>query len=362
MFVKSIKSLLLLIPFFYSAGFVSAAQSGDHDALSDGLTKKERARFMGAMQAYMLGTPTTLGLNQTCRYQRLEEMSLCFPTAFFEVGPAPSMPHLKMVVYLKKGVPFSKALDSLIAPLLPEEERIIECKYAAHLAFLQGIRAVIEDDAIFDAVCEKLTGGKKTEIWSFTNQHLFVKSKSVVPGGLCYLKQICDLDYFLYPEGFLFRASPYEHKHIDGVNLGINLITINGGCCVFFEPGVKKEMSLKQAAKQMMDAMEADLSDAEIAYIQQFQLGQADVAELNQIKYKDPAGVLKEILSSAIYFAPDFKGIIACRAEIYKAKKAEVTAIKTRVKALRELGVDPQELEGRSKKPSKRHGKNMPAA
>lgn len=353
LFMKVYKFLLVLASFLFNTTFAAAAHDSDqHDPLSDGLTKKERARFIDAMQAYMLGTDTMLGLNQTCRYTKLEELSLCFPPAFFEVEPVPSKPHLRMVVYLKKGVSFSKALDSLISPLGKGEQRIIECKYAAHLAYLQGVRAVIANDEMFDSICERLTGGKKVEIWTFTDEHLFVKSKSAVPGGLCYLKQLDDPSHFSYSDGGRFWSSPYETKHLDGVNMGINLILTNGGCCAFFEPGVSKEMSIKKAATLMMDLMNADLSAEEIAYRQQYQLTPEQAQELNQIKYKDPQDALKQILSSALYFTPDFKKIIACRDEIRVAQK-------TRLAALAALGMDSEELDS---KPKKKIGKKKPGS
>ncbi|MEI6628050.1 MAG: hypothetical protein WCN27_01395, partial [Alphaproteobacteria bacterium] len=355
---------VLTIALFFSASGVfgsagappSAAASSSSSAIDEssgakcnayGLTQDQQSIYTGAMRDYMLG------LNQTCRYGKPEEMSLSLPGAFFELAPMPSLPSYKAVVFIKAGSSFSRALDSLLT--LPAADRhIIDCTLASDFTRLQGVRAVLGDDIMFDKVCNMLSGSQtgefneRTEITkiitkSFYMSNFFTDGGKFVTGALCYLKQLDDHSCFRFDGKGHFkniaalaraveRETVYSVKHRESSMQGLNVLLIDGESCVFFEEG-QGLTALTDAAKLVVDGLNEDLNAQESKG-----MSPASVVEaFNSIKYRNRDTAVAQILAEAIYKTPNFTKVFACAITI-KARDEAKTKVTAFLKALQAKG------------------------
>ena len=287
----------------------------------------------GAMRDYMLG------LNRTCRYTTPEEMSLSLPGEFFELAPTPSLPSYKAVVYLKAGSSFSRALVSLLT-LSAAGKHIIDCTLAASLSRLQGVRAVLGNDVMFDKVCNMLSGSQtgefneRTEITNLVSErhfmsNFFTEGGKFAPGALCYLKQLDDHACFTFDGKGHFeniaalakrvdRRTVYSVKHRESSFQGHNVIMMDDKSCVCFNPGASEVMSMLQAVELVMTGLDEDLNVQESK-----SMNAAALDIFNSIKYRDRDTAAAQILANAQYFTPDFTKVFACAITIKTKDEAK---------------------------------------
>ncbi len=345
---------ILTIALFFSASgvFGAAAASSSSTAIDSvqhntyGLTQAQQDIYTGAMRDYMLR------LNQTCRYEKPEEISLSLPVEFFELAPMPSLPSYKAVVFIKAGSSFSRALDSLLTPPAADKY-IIDCTLAVSFSELQGVRAILGNDTMFDKVCNMLSGdelgdsSKITELTQWVSKpsfmsNFFTKGGKFSPGSLCYLKQLDDHAYFAFDGKGHFeniaalsrrvdRKTVYSVKHRDSSMLGLNVLMIDDTNCVFFEEG-QGATSLRDAAKLVVDELDEDLNAKESK-----DMNAAGQAIFNSIKYKDRDTAAAQILASAQYFTPDFTKVFAYAITI-KTRDEAKTKVTAFLKVLQAKG------------------------
>ncbi len=346
---------------------------------TDGLTKNQRKTYIGAMQQYM----TTL--NQTCRYPTIAEHSFDLPPAFFDIRPAPeaTIPFAGSV-FLKKGVSFSQALDSLAGG-----RHIIDCAVAATLTFLQGIRAVVSNDPVFELIMQKMT--EKSADIEITNYHhnsivsiLVGKKSTNAPtiGGSCYVQQRSRLEEFTCHDGnsetleMLTKGTcPYDAKHgllnMKRINTIVIGIDAAGPAVIFFDPEINKQQPLRKVALSLIDALDQDMSQQEYEQIYPLELKDYQQqgakggispefrATLNlrargSIKYTNKEESAKNIVRDAKFYGPNFTEIFKCREQVDPARiaAAQVAAEKATAKAtakadqaLKSFGLDPKNLK-----------------
>lgn len=247
----------------------------------------------------------------------------------------------------------TRALDSLRTPPTTDKH-IIDCTLASYFTRLQGARAVLGDDSLFDRVCNMLSGNQlgdcseKTEITCFVESkkfmtNFFTVSGRLVPGVLCYLEQLKDYDEFefnselsgLTLSGFVSlirRDCVYAAKHKELTMRGLNTIMIDSTNCVFFEEG-QGLTALTAAAKLVVDELDADLTDDEI----KMGVNTQTVPIYNSIKYKNKVEAQSKILSGAIYQTPDFTKVFACAATI-KTRDEAKTKVSAFLRSLQSKG------------------------
>lgn len=343
---------VLTIALFFTPS--SVASSSAIDAPSSvhrntyGLTQAQQDVYTGAMRNYMLR------LNQTCRYTKPEEMSLSLPVEFFKLAPSPSLSSYICVVYLKASKSFSRALDSLLT-LPSADKHIIDCTLASYFTRLQGVRAVLGDDVMFDKVCNMLSGSQtgefneRTEITHFVIKpsfmsNFFTASGKFVPGALCYLKQLDSHACFTFDGKGHFkniaalgravdRDTVYQVKHRDSMFQGHNVLIIDDKNCVCFNPGTSEVMSVLQAVELVMAGLDEDLNAQESKG-----MSPASVVEaFNSIKYRDRDTAAAQILAEATYQTPDFTKVFACAITI-KTRDEAKTKVTAFLKALQAKG------------------------
>ncbi len=339
-FLFLIATLFLNIAFAAGAG--SARSSGSASALNEyGLNSEQQVLYVDGMQAYM-GR-----INQTCRYPEIHEKAMRLPTNFFELAKMPDRDHMA-VTYIKKDVPFSVALDSMLNQTTADKY-IVDCTLATHLARLHGVRAVLADDALFNRVCNILSGNasgfghRKLELTDFipTDKKPFFSSffsgdeRSIsTPGSLCYIVQSEDSRDFSFDQAFMFGAIPgiegflkwsrgavsvYHGKHPWSNFMGLNMIMLDGASCIFFDPG-RTACPQSVAADLVIEGMNVDLAPWEIS---QRSIASHIVPAINSIKYKNKAEAKAKMLRKAIYCLPKFDEVFACVRSIEKSFVAD---------------------------------------
>ncbi len=350
-------TVLTIVLFFKVSGvFGSAAASSSSSAIDEssgsvqrnayGLTQAQQEMYTGAMRDYMLR------LNQICRYPKSEETSLSLPRDFFELRLVPHTQRHVCVVYLKAGKSFSAALDSLLT-LKASDKHIIDCTLAASFSELQGVRAILGNDTMFDKICNMLSGdesGDSSKITELTQcvskpsfiSNFFTKGEKLIPGALCYLEQLNDQRYFSFDGGpskpnlsrlatTIGHGSIYGAKHPKLCMRGLNVLMIDDTHCVFFEPDQGVTL-LVDAIKLLIDGLDADLTAEESK-------GMSTVVFdiLSSIKYKDKVSAAAQILANVQYFTPDFTKVFACAITI-KARDEAKTKVTAFLKALQAKG------------------------
>ena len=332
--MKKFNFLFLIATFCMNIGFASSSSSSS--ALNEyGLNPAQQALYVGGMQAYMER------LNQTCRYPKMDESAMRLPTDSFELARMPDRDYMA-VTYIKKDVPFSVALDSLLTQT-SADKYIVDCTLATQLARLHGVRSVLADDALFDRACNMLSGNasgsghNKLELTNFIptgRKHFFSsffsddERSASTPGALCYIGQSEDSGDFSFDQGFMFGATPgiegflkwsgavnvYHGKHPWSNFMGLNMIMLDGTLCIFFDPD--RTVCLQSAAADLViDGMNIDLTPWEI---RQRSIASHIVPAINSIKYKNKAEAKVKMLRKAIYCLPKFDEVFACVRSIEK--------------------------------------------
>ena len=138
---------------------------------------------------------------------------------------------------------------------------------------------------------------------------------SCAPGALGCIKQLNELSTFNSLRVCYGAHSVYSMKHLEGSMLGLNVIMLNETSCVFFEPGTKVT-PLTGAVNLLMDGLDADLTDEEIASVG---IPAQHVSSLNSIKYKNRETVATKILAEATYYAPNFTKVFEYVHDIHVA-------------------------------------------
>ncbi len=346
--MKRFNFLFLIATFFMNAGFAASigassssacASSASSDASSDlneyGLNRPQQDLYLDGMRAYMEG------INKTCRYPEMHENAMHLPTDFFELAKMPDRDYVA-VTYIKKDVQFSAALDSLLT--VPAAGKyIVDCTLATHLARLHGVRSVLADDALFNRVCNMLSGNasgsghNKLELTNLIptgRKHFFSsffsddERSALTPGALCYIKQSEDSRDFSFDQGFMFGATPgiegflkwigainvYHGKHPWSNFMGLNMIMLDDTSCIFFDPD-RTVCPQSVAADLVIEGMNIDLTPWEIS---QRSIARHIVPAFNSIKYKNKAEANAKMLRNAIYLLPKFDEVFACVRSIEK--------------------------------------------
>ena len=333
--MKRFNFLFLIATFFINIGFASSADFGS-DLNEYGLNPAQQALYVGGMQAYMEQ------INQTCRYPKMDESAMRLPTDSFELAKLPDRDYL-LVTYIKKDVPFSVALDSLLTQT-SADKYIVDCTLATQLARLHGVRSVLADDALFNRVCNMLSGNasgsghNKLELTNLIptgRKHFFSsffsddERSALTPGALCYIKQSEDSRDFSFDQGFMFGATPgiegflkwigainvYHGKHPWSNFMGLNMIMLDDTSCIFFDPD-RTVCPQSVAADLVIDGMNIDLTPWEIS---KRSIARHIVPAFNSIKYKNKAEAKVKMLRKAIYCLPKFDEVFACVRSIEKS-------------------------------------------
>ena len=347
--MKKFNFLLIITTFFMNAGFAASigassssacASSASSDASSDlneyGLNRPQQDLYLDGMRAYMER------INQTCRYPEMHENAMRLPTDSFELAKLPDRDYMA-VTYIKKDVPFSVALDSLLTQT-SADKYIVDCTLATQLSRLHGVRSVLADDALFDRACNMLSGNasgsghNKLELTNFIftgRKHFFSsffsddERSASTPGALCYIGQSADSRDFSFDQGFMFGATPgiegflkwcrgavnvYHGKHPYSNFMGLNMIMLDDTSCIFFDPG-RTVVPQSVAADLVIEGMDIDLTPWEIS---QRSIASHIVPAINSIKYKNKAEANAKMLRNAIYCLPKFDEVFACVHNIEK--------------------------------------------
>lgn len=313
--MKHFNFLLIITTFFMNIGFAGDA------VIERELTPDQQVTFVGAIRDCMVV------LNTTCRYPTAAENSFSLPETFFELADFPGMPGYKMVVHLNRDASISQALDSLRGDA---NRHIIDCELATTFCYLQGVRAVIENDKIFDRVYNmfgvpnqkrELTRSESYKRIPFMDA-LLREQETCMPGALCGIGQLNDSNSFNLPHNFSSLryqyggGDVYSIKHLEGSMLGLNVIMLDETSCVFFEPGTGVT-PLTGAVNLLIDGLDADLTADEIASVR---IPLQHVGPLNSIKYKNRETAMTQILSQVMYSAPNFTKVFEYVNDIHVAE------------------------------------------
>ena len=289
--------------------------------LVPGLNADQSRVYLAAVRDY------TIRLNSVCRYPRegvadgvLYES---LPAGFFEFTP--------LEVYFRLGVPFSASLASLIEnsdePLVDGERRIIiECRLAFLLTKLQGARAVLDNDDVFNRLCvlisQKHQRNGTISVVEFDrlffNEHGCASSASgSFPGSWVGLVQLDELHYFNPHPGLNDRAvqqaisverTLYCIKHPESSGQSLNMIMLGAEQCVFFNPGLYNPVSLIEAAGFLVDEMHKE--ERTIDSLQLYH--QAAATALSGLTYSDRGVAAHVMVQRALYSVPSFPLAFHC--------------------------------------------------